>query len=80
MFIWLHTKNGEYTVKSGYQIARLIQKQEKDLGECSKLAGGSHIWKYVWRMKVTNKIRVFAWSACQNILPTCENLFRRKWF
>ena len=43
VLIWLHTKNGEYTVKSGYQITRLIQKQERDLGECSKVAGGSHI-------------------------------------
>ncbi|XP_023927595.1 uncharacterized protein LOC112039000 [Quercus suber] len=32
VLIWLHTKTGEYMVKSGYQIARLIQKQEKDSG------------------------------------------------
>ena len=78
VLFWLHTKNGEYTVKSGYQTARLILKQEKDLGECSKAADGSHIWKNVWKLKVPNKIRVFAWRACQNILPTRENLFRRK--
>lgn len=39
------------------------------------MAGGSQIWANVWKMKVPN---VFAWRACQNILPTCENLFRRK--
>ena len=27
-----------------------------------------------------SKIRVFAWRACQNILPTHENCFAGKWF
>ena len=76
--IWLHTKSGEYMVRSRYHIAQLIQKQEKDVGESSKLEGGSQVWAKVWKMKVPNKIRVFAWRACQNILPTCENLFHRK--
>ncbi|XP_050240907.1 uncharacterized protein LOC126689771 [Quercus robur] len=48
------------------------------MGECSKLEEGSQVWAKVWKMKVSNKIRVFAWRACQNILPTRENLFRRK--
>ena len=25
-----------------------------------------------------NKIKVFGWKACQNTLPTCANLVRRK--
>ena len=76
--IWLHTKNGEYTVRSGYHIAQLILKQEKDFEESLKVEGGSKVWAKVWKMKVPNKIRVFAWIACQNILPTCENLFLRQ--
>ena len=32
---WLHTKSGEYTVKSGYHTARLISKLEVDKGESS---------------------------------------------
>ena len=65
-------------MRSGYHIAQLILKQEKDLGESSKVEGGSQVWAKVWKMKVPNKIRVFAWRACQNILRTCENFFRRK--
>lgn len=32
----------------------------------------------LWRLKVPNKIKVFGWTACQNILPTRVNLARRK--
>ena len=39
--IWLHTKNGEYMVRSGYHIAQLILKQEKDFEESLKVEGGS---------------------------------------
>jgi len=77
--IWLHTKNGEYTVRSGYHIAQLILKQGKDLGESSKVEGGSHVWAKFWKMKVPNKIRVFAWRTCQNILPTVRIYFVGKW-
>lgn len=42
------------------------------------MAVDSQIWAHVWKMKMPNKIRVFAWRVCQNILPTRENLIRRK--
>ena len=48
------------------------------MGESSKLEGGSQVCSKVWKMKVPNKIRVFGWRACQNILPTRENLFHKK--
>ena len=35
-------------------------------------------WKFIWRLKVLNKIRNFTWRACRNILPTKANLFRWK--
>jgi len=35
-------------------------------------------WKFIWRLKVPNKIQNFTWRACRNILPTKANLFRRK--
>ena len=51
-------------MRSGYHIAQLILKQEKDLGESSKVEGGSQVWAKVWKMKVPNKIRV-----CMESLP-----------
>ena len=35
-------------------------------------------WKYLWSMNIPYKVRHFAWRACKDILPTTENLKRRK--
>ncbi|XP_023873343.1 uncharacterized protein LOC111985934 [Quercus suber] len=78
MIYWLHTKDGEYSVKSGYHIARLISKQDADVGESSREVTGSLSWAKLWKLKIPNKIRVFGWRACLDILPTRVNLARRK--
>ncbi|RYR56253.1 hypothetical protein Ahy_A05g022008 [Arachis hypogaea] len=36
------------------------------------------IWREVWSMEVPQKIRMFLWKACQNILPVGSNLYKRK--
>lgn len=36
-----------------------------------------HVWEKLWKVHVANKIKVFGWIACQNILLTDENLVRR---
>ena len=35
-------------------------------------------WKYLWSCNILHKIRHFAWRACKDVLPTKENLVRRK--
>ena len=74
LLMWLHTKNGEYTMRSGYHIARGITKQESDMGECSREVYGSLVWQHLWKLHLPNKIKVFGWRACQNVLPTRKNL------
>ena len=74
---WTFTKSGEYTVKSGYHVARQVQK-EVNWAECSNRAMGGAIWKVQWKLKVPNKIKVFGWRACRNILPTRVNLVHKK--
>ncbi|XP_075652255.1 uncharacterized protein LOC142622622 [Castanea sativa] len=43
MLFWLHTKSGDYSVKSGYHIARLISKQEANMGKNSRECMGGVI-------------------------------------
>lgn len=75
---WLHYKSGDYSVKLGYHVARLISKQEADMGESSREVSGSLVWAKLWKLKIPNKIRVFGWRSCLDILPTRVNLARRK--
>lgn len=66
---WIPNKSGEYTVRSGYHVARQLAK-ELDWAECSKGVVGGNVWKTLWKLKVPNKIKVFGWRACRNILPS----------
>lgn len=55
---------------------------EKDRAEIqrgggSKVAGMSNFWKTIWGLKVPNPVKIFLWRACNNILPTKDNLKKR---
>ncbi|XP_075640505.1 uncharacterized protein LOC142612276 [Castanea sativa] len=75
--VWLHTKNGKYSVKSGYHVARKVMRNDDGVGS-SDGCRGQQIWKQIWQLHVPNKIKIFWWRACQDILPTRVNLARRK--
>ena len=49
-----------------------------DWAECSNGAVGGVVWKVLSKLKVPNKIKVFGWRACCNILPTRVNLVHKK--
>ena len=36
------------------------------------------MWSGLWRLKVPNKVKTFAWQACTESLPTLVKLARRK--
>ena len=75
--VWLHNRKGVYSVRSGYYIARRVMRKD-DWAESSRGSGGLQIWKKLWKLRVPNKIKVFGWRTCHEILPTCVNLARRK--
>ena len=49
-----------------------------DWTESSRGVSGSKVWAMLWKLKVPNKIKVFGWRVCQNILPTRDNLVHRR--
>lgn len=74
---WLHTKDGVYSCKSRYQVARQLLRVD-DWAECSSGPSGQQVWSKLWHFRVPNKIKVFGWRACLEILPTHVNLAKRK--
>lgn len=76
ILIWPKTRDGNYSVKSGYQLLRELEisglASSSDFGENKKF------WYDLWKMKVPNKLKTFAWRACTNFLPTLDNLVKRK--
>ena len=57
-----------FTVKSAYHIAVKLQ-DGTDVGESSSGDLNAHLWKYLWKLKLTAKIKIFSWRACVNGLP-----------
>jgi hypothetical protein len=74
--IWRATSTGCFTVRSAYHLEKEIQSRKK--GEGSMQRGNDHFWKVIWGLEIPNATKVFAWHACNNILPTKDNLKRRR--
>jgi len=74
--IWRGTDNGIFTVRSAYHLGKELQDQEG--GQCSKRQKGQEVWKSIWSMEVPNSVKLFMWKACNDLLPTKTNLFKRK--
>ena len=74
--IWLETKNGKFSVRSAYKLAQVLQS-DGTTPESSDPTVLKQTWRYLWEMKVPNKIKHFTWKACKNILATKENLKKR---
>ena len=74
---WKHSKDGYFSVKSAYKLARALLKKE-DWAEPSSGSGGSRVWPAIWKLQITNKIKVFGWRACHDILPTRRNLKKKR--
>ena len=74
---WLHNRSGNFSVKSAYKLARHIQLHG-DKAETSSGCVGKRIWPVLWKLKIPNKVKIFGWRACHDILPTSYNLSRQR--
>eukprot|EP00262_Sarcandra_glabra_P009323 TRINITY_DN2349_c0_g1_i3.p1 TRINITY_DN2349_c0_g1~~TRINITY_DN2349_c0_g1_i3.p1 ORF type:complete len:126 (+),score=4.77 TRINITY_DN2349_c0_g1_i3:84-461(+) len=71
-----YTKNGNFAVKSAYQIASTLF----DPNQCKASSSDqfeSKVWMAIWRCQVPSKIKGFSWKACKDILPPRQNLHKK---
>ena len=61
MLVWLHNKNGRYSVKSGYHMTKLLLKETSCVGEGSVPMSRSKVWARIWKLHIPNKVKVFGW-------------------
>lgn len=72
--IWHFDKHGNYSVKSGYQIA--LKLKFPDTASSSDKSKTQ--WEVIWSKEIPEKIKVFMWRAAQDLLPTACNLWKRR--
>ena len=63
-------------MKSAYHIAHsMIDSTEE--GESSSGDPYRQLWRNLWHLNLPAKIKIFAWRACVNGLPTYDNISKR---
>ena len=75
--VWLYNPRGVFTVKFAYHVARTILTEAAKVGT-SRGCAAKQVWAAIWKLWIPNKIKVFTWRACHEILPTAVNLTRRR--
>ena len=73
---WKENKGKVFSFKSAYQVALRLKQQ--NCVEHSIATRDRPIWNKIWSLKVPPEVKNILWHACFNILPTQDNLHRRK--
>jgi hypothetical protein len=73
--VWSGTKNGAYSVRSGYHV--LLSDGSRDSLGSSEISFETQVWNAIWSLKIPAKVRHFLWRACHEALPTRTNLHLR---
>lgn len=74
-FEWFHSKNGDYSVKSGYWY-RIKKIREQDRGMQSQ-EGMDVFWVKWWKRKIFPKWKIFVWKILNGCIPVRVNLRKR---
>ena len=73
---WKENKAQRFTVKTAYHVTLRLHRE---VGvEHSTVGEEKRFWNRIWKMNVPPKVRNFVWRACNDILPTRANLYRKK--
>ncbi|KAM2515187.1 hypothetical protein PS1_027750 [Malus domestica] len=77
-FIWPGTKNGQYSVKTGYHWVHARFNHPMSLHSCASIVIPSRVWKLIWKLRIPAKIKHFMWKSFHSALPTMYELFKKR--
>ena len=76
VLVWKENKSQTFSVKSAYGVAQRVLNLLD--GDHSMASADGRLWKSVWSLNTPPKVWNFLWRACSNILPTRDNLCKKK--
>jgi hypothetical protein len=74
--MWPYTKDGSYTVKSGYNIIKLWQDNTNSAAT-STTTHYNKMWKALWSLHTIPRHKVPLWKIIQQVIPIKQALSRR---
>ncbi|XP_027067657.1 uncharacterized protein [Coffea arabica] len=79
--LWIGNQNGEYTMQSGYKSIQAKKEQEgRERGngiESSSSQRRHHMWRVLWSLNISHKIKIFIWKGLKEAVPVKELIWRR---
>lgn len=75
-WVWLHNKNGSYSVKSCYWFINSWSRRE-DIREAEARPSVNELKSSVWKIATAPKIKTFLWRAVSNAISVGEILVKR---
>ena len=73
---WHHMPNGVSIVNCTYKVQRKWKEEVVNQMGQSSSENSNSIWKKLWKINVTGKIKIFVWRFLHDILPR-TNLVKR---
>ncbi|XP_013739903.1 uncharacterized protein LOC106442805 [Brassica napus] len=70
-YVWLKTKTGSYSVKSGYYALREAATDQRAIQPPHETFNGQ---KLVWKLPTSPKLKLFLWKLCRGALALGTNL------
>lgn len=74
--IWGPSKKELFSVRSAYFLQ--LDRLKNIRGECLVGAEMDERWENIWNIEVPSVTKMFLWKVGNSLLPTKENLFKRK--
>lgn len=75
---WNHTKNGVYSVRSGYHMMMALRRSRTGQPGSSGSVALHQAWLAIWATNVPNKAKFHMWWIIRNGLAVGKELSRRK--
>ena len=75
-WIWRHTRNGVYSVKTGYDLAYSLHNRHF-LMDQNSLPSLNPLKEQIWSLKAPSKIKVFLWKALSGAIAVNDGLVNR---
>ena len=75
-WVWVHNRNGSYSVRSGYWLISRPSNSEVDI-EAAARPSLNDLKTDVWKIKTPPKIKTFLWKALSNAIPVGELLVKK---
>lgn len=77
ILVWSYTKDGNYSVKTGYHLQCQMEEQNSSLNQVTIPEEVRKCCSNLWKLKIPPKLKTFWWRVAHNSLAVMDNIRKR---